>query len=153
MTTRPIERPRFAWTMQDAEELAAAIAADVLETHREAVELARSAHVYSPELDAAIVEGRGLYVSRLAGPAAGETDPFDQAIRALLSPVYRCAGPSCPGLPYRASDVAHPASCAVELCVGFGGELCDKPREPGSLFCKACDVLERDADAAERGRA
>jgi hypothetical protein len=28
--------------------------------------------------------------------------------------IYRCAGPSCPGLPYRASDIYHPASCAVE---------------------------------------
>ena len=27
---------------------------------------------------------------------------------------YFCAGPSCPGLPYRASDIGHPASCAVE---------------------------------------
>ncbi|XXX79203.1 hypothetical protein WMF30_10555 [Sorangium sp. So ce134] len=27
--------------------------------------------------------------------------------------LYRCAGPSCPGLPYRASDIAHPASCAL----------------------------------------
>lgn len=26
--------------------------------------------------------------------------------------LYRCSGPSCPGLPYRASDRAHPSSCA-----------------------------------------
>ncbi|HSN19768.1 MAG TPA: hypothetical protein VLS49_03775 [Usitatibacter sp.] len=27
--------------------------------------------------------------------------------------LHRCAGPSCPGLSYRASDLAHPASCAA----------------------------------------
>jgi hypothetical protein len=30
-----------------------------------------------------------------------------------LAPVYYCSGPSCPGLPYRASDLAHPASHAA----------------------------------------
>jgi len=27
-------------------------------------------------------------------------------------PVYKCAGPSCPGYSYKASDLAHPATCA-----------------------------------------
>jgi hypothetical protein len=35
------------------------------------------------------------------------------AVRRADAPVYRCAGPSCPGLPYRASDIYHPASCAA----------------------------------------
>ncbi len=26
--------------------------------------------------------------------------------------IYKCAGASCPGLPYRASDIGHPAACA-----------------------------------------
>ncbi len=29
---------------------------------------------------------------------------------------YKCAGPSCPGLPYRASDIAHPPTCAAPRC-------------------------------------
>jgi hypothetical protein len=31
-------------------------------------------------------------------------------------PLFKCAGPSCPGLPYQASQVqgGHPASCAVD---------------------------------------
>lgn len=28
------------------------------------------------------------------------------------APRYKCAGPSCPGLPYKASEMAHPPSCA-----------------------------------------
>lgn len=36
-------------------------------------------------------------------------------------PPYYCAGASCPGFPYRASELAHPPSCArtverKELC-------------------------------------
>lgn len=34
----------------------------------------------------------------------------------MMSPntrkLYRCAGESCPGLPYKASDRPHPPSCA-----------------------------------------
>lgn len=28
---------------------------------------------------------------------------------------HRCAGPSCPGLPYRASEIAHPPSCSEKV--------------------------------------
>lgn len=28
-----------------------------------------------------------------------------------MTELFKCAGPSCPGYPYRASDLAHPASC------------------------------------------
>lgn len=31
----------------------------------------------------------------------------------MTDEVHRCAGPSCPGYPYRASDTPHPASCNV----------------------------------------
>jgi len=38
---------------------------------------------------------------------------------------YYCAGPSCPGFSYRASDLAHPASCAkpcpIEIRETAGG--------------------------------
>jgi len=30
----------------------------------------------------------------------------------MITALYRCAGPFCPGLPYRASDIGRPASCA-----------------------------------------
>ncbi len=36
-------------------------------------------------------------------------DLFD--VEEQRPPVYRCCGESCPGLPYRASDHKHPASC------------------------------------------
>jgi hypothetical protein len=40
---------------------------------------------------------------------AGE--PAKHAPEPLL---FYCAGPSCPGLPFRASQHAHPAACALE---------------------------------------
>lgn len=42
-----------------------------------------------------------------AWEAAGCPRREDEGIR-----LHKCAGPSCPGFPYRASDIAHPASCA-----------------------------------------
>lgn len=36
------------------------------------------------------------------------------ALLDALKPTYRCAGPSCPGLSYPASDIPHPPSCSKE---------------------------------------
>ena len=42
---------------------------------------------------------------------------------------FKCSGPSCPGLPYRASDMPHPASCAKP-------KLDDDPRP--RAVCSLC---------------
>ena len=39
----------------------------------------------------------------------------DKAAPTTAPTMFKCAGPSCPGLPYKASEIGHPASCAEPL--------------------------------------
>ena len=75
---------------------------------------------------------------------------------------HKCSGPNCPGLPYRASDVTHPASCAdpamitvripldladsVECAIYRAADSCraDKAHDPEDM-----PKLQRYADRLE----
>ena len=73
----------------------------------------------SPKMLQAAVPGAPSYRSRFADFAPGDLAAAvtwcEQilAARTAQPTLYRCAGASCPGLPYRASDLAHPSSCAA----------------------------------------
>lgn len=63
--------------------------------------------------------------SEICRSAAHAEEAGILAAAPATSRLHFCAGESCPGLPYRASDVPHPASCAVSKkgppCVRCGG--------------------------------
>lgn len=56
-------------------------------------------------------------------------------------PVYYCSGKSCPGLPYRPSDMPHPFSCSAE----GSHELTPAQREALDL-ADALEALDRADD-------
>lgn len=64
---------------------------------------------------AGVAEGALQADDRARHGAATETSDTEPPTVAPRHPakLYRCAGPSCPGLPYRASDHPHPASCSA----------------------------------------
>lgn len=56
-----------------------------------------------------------------------------------MSELYKCAHPACPGLPYRASDIAHP-------CGDRKGAVLDANRYATQAVREAIRKLERCRD-------
>ena len=69
--------------------------------------------------------------------AAREHDGARVEVDAVKVPLYRCAGSACPGLPYRASEHAHPVACVGEE----GGVEVDAVRAPVPARCPACGAI------------
>lgn len=60
--------------------------------------------------------------------------------------IYWCAGPSCPGLPYRASDMPHPATCSQPSTDShvLGGDMTPKQAEA------ELQAIDEDVELAAR---
>lgn len=52
--------------------------------------------------------------------------------------VHKCASPTCPGLPYRASDAPHPCPPAVEGSDGWACPACGRLEEQARTAGEAC---------------
>ena len=70
-----------------------------------------SAVLGAPELPASTVEAGPFCAWPSCGaPLSGPCRPGCGS--PYLHALHKCAGKHCPGLPYRASDIGHPVSCA-----------------------------------------
>ena len=63
----------------------------------------------------ACYDAEPAWLRTLLGTDGTPDEDLAPALAASLAntrpPLYRCASPTCPGLPYRASEMAHPAGC------------------------------------------